>query len=96
MIFTLAALAAALAGGGGFFLGKKLEESDQKEKELTTQQQCFLMAKEGKIDPKLCLKIGQESSLLSELSSTFENAGKLLAGAGILFAVSKLWGKKDE
>ncbi|WP_456465550.1 hypothetical protein [Desulfurobacterium sp.] len=96
MIFTLAAIAAALAGGGGFFLGKKLEESDQKEKELTTQQQCFLMAREGKIDPKLCLKIGQEHSFLSDLSSSFENAGKLLVGAGILYVASKFWRKSND
>ena len=53
----LALLALLTAGAGGVYIGKKLED----DKAATSQAECFKLARQGKIDPRLCAKMGEGS-----------------------------------
>ncbi|TCK06362.1 hypothetical protein [Phorcysia thermohydrogeniphila] len=85
------AIAGLLAvGGAGILLGKKLEEDKEKELAFKNQKECFDLAKQGKIDPKVCASIGKEKSFLKDVAEVTEEIGKAIIGASVAYLVTKL------
>ena len=79
----LALLALLGVGGAGVYIGKKLVD----DKVATSQQECFRLARQGKIDPRLCAKMNESS--LAALADVAEEVGKAVVGAAVAYVVAK-------
>jgi uncharacterized protein HemX len=87
---ALAALLALLGiGGAGIYMGKRLEESTEKEMAFKNQSECFALAKEGKIDPKVCASIGKDTSTLSSIAEVAEETGKVILAATAAYVITR-------
>ena len=88
-------LIAGLSTVGGFFAAKKLSSNETEKVLYKTQAECLELAKQGKIDPKLCLETGPKS-FISEVAHVTEEIGKVILGVTVAYATKKILEKRKK